>query len=68
MHSSRSGWQGLKAVIDTGTEENWISQAIVERLGLDVKKGLPVKFVTFDGRKLSSGTIVEGRSARVADS
>jgi hypothetical protein len=58
MHG-RGGWRALKAILDTGTEENWISQKIVDRLGLSVKKGLVTKWTTFDGREINSGSAVD---------
>ena len=59
MHSTRHAlWYGLIATLDTGTTENWISQAIVERVGLDVSKGLVTKWTTFNGEQLLSGSTV----------
>ena len=58
MHG-KSGWKPLKAILDTGAEENWISRKIVDRLGLTVKNGLTTRGTTFDGRQIKSGSAVE---------
>lgn len=58
MHG-KNGWKALKAILDTGAEENWISQKIVDRLGLAVKNGLTTKGTTFDGRPIKSGSAVD---------
>lgn len=59
MHSTRHDkWYGLIVTLDTGTTENWISQAIVERLGFDVSKGLVTKWTTFNGKQILSGSTV----------
>jgi hypothetical protein len=59
MHSRKNGWRGLIATLDTGTEDNWICEKVVDRLNLSVKRGLPVVYSTFDGRKISSGATVK---------
>ena len=58
MHG-KGGWKPLKAILDTGTEQNWISQKIVGRLGLHVKSGLTTKGTTFEGRQIQSSSTVE---------
>jgi len=61
MHSTNSGqWRGLIATLDTGTDENWISQKVVNRLGLKATKGLIIQnYKTFNGEIVSSGETVE---------
>jgi hypothetical protein len=58
MHSRKNGWRGLIATLDTGTDDNWISEKVVDRLNLSVKSGLPVRYTTVDGRQISSGATV----------
>ncbi|CZR51278.1 uncharacterized protein PAC_01153 [Phialocephala subalpina] len=61
MHSSTIGWQGMKAVLDTGADENWISREIVESLSLAINKGVVFRYKTVDGSELISGATVAVR-------
>jgi hypothetical protein len=54
MWSAKGSWQGLKAILDDGTEGNWISKKVAERLNLPIKDGLPKDFTTFEGKRVSS--------------
>jgi hypothetical protein len=59
MHSPRHGqWFGLLATLDTGTTENWITQTVVDRLGLIAKNGLITQWTTLNGQEVSSGSTV----------
>ncbi|KAF8857581.1 hypothetical protein BDZ45DRAFT_726627 [Acephala macrosclerotiorum] len=63
MHSSLIGWQGMKAVLDTGADENWISKEIVESLSLPINKGVVFRYKTVDGARLESSATVSARWA-----
>jgi hypothetical protein len=52
-------WDGCIATRDSGTIENWISQDIVDRCRLQVRKGLLEEHTTFDGKTLSSCATVQ---------
>lgn len=54
MCSANGSWQGLKAILDDGTEENWISKKASDRLNLRIKEGLRKDYTTFDGKRISS--------------
>jgi hypothetical protein len=55
MHSPKFGkWYGMLATLDTGADENWISGAIVRRLGLEVTKGLTEQYQAVNGTEFSS--------------
>ncbi len=47
------------ATKDTGTKENWISEDIANRCGLDIRKGFAQLNATFDGSPFESGEIVK---------
>lgn len=47
-------WESCVATKDTGTKENWISQDIVDRYGLEVERGYLQENITFNGEILSS--------------
>ena len=49
----------MVVTLDTGTDENWISQRIVDRLNLEVKKGFVTRWRAFDGRKVESDSTVK---------
>jgi len=70
MWSKRDGWNnGLFAILDTGTKENWISPKIVDRFSFEVKDGVPIKYTVFDGWEgCSSATVkatwcIQGQSS-----
>jgi hypothetical protein len=44
--------------LDTGSDENWISQEVVDRLRLDVHKGLVTRWKTFNGEAFASDASV----------
>lgn len=52
-------WEGVIATKDTGTENNWIGQHIVDRFRLEVTSGLLQEHEVFNGGTLSSFEIVE---------
>ena len=52
-------FEGCIATRDSGTVENWISQDIVDRFRLEVRKGLLEEHTTFDGKTLSSCETVQ---------
>jgi hypothetical protein len=55
MHSPKFGnWSSVLATLDTGSDENWISSAIVKRLGLETMRGLLGAYLPFDGSEVSS--------------
>jgi hypothetical protein len=59
VHSSFDGqWYGVIATHDTGSDENWISQEVVDRLRLEVTKGLVTKWKTFSGETNVSDSTV----------
>jgi hypothetical protein len=59
MYSAAHGeWHGVIATLDTGSDENWISQQVVDRLKLRVDKGLVSKWWTFSGKPFESGSMV----------
>jgi hypothetical protein len=54
MHSAKNAqWHGMHAILDTGADDNWISQDKVRLLRLDVTRGLPERYATIDGTELS---------------
>src|SRR6266487_1328747 len=57
--SAKEGWFPAVAILDTGTSDNWISEALVERLSLTPTYGEPVKAVTFNGQTTESRATVE---------
>lgn len=60
MHSPKLGtWFGLLATLDSGSNENWISATVVERLKLEVTKGLLQIYLNFEGSKVASGDVVQ---------
>ena len=59
MCSSSGSWQGLKAILDNGTEENWISKKACDRLKLPTKDGLRKVYTTFNGARISSAASTE---------
>ena len=59
MHSTSDGqWYGVIATLDTGSDESWTSQNVVDRLILDVTKGLTTKWKTFSGETVASDSTV----------
>ena len=59
MYSAAHGeWHGVIATLDTGSDENWISQQVVDRLKLRVDKGLVSKWWTFSGKPFESDSMV----------
>lgn len=51
----------MKAILDTGSDENWISKEIVECLNLPVNRGVVFKYKEADGSRLESGATVSFR-------
>jgi hypothetical protein len=59
VHSTSNGeWYGAIATLDTGSDENWISQELVDRLRLAVHKGLVTRWKTFNGETFASDSTV----------
>lgn len=59
VHSTSDGqWYGVIATHDTGSDENWISQEVVDRLRLEVTKGLVTRWKTFSGETAVSDSTV----------
>jgi hypothetical protein len=59
LHSTFDGqWYGVIATHDTGSDENWISQEVVDRLRLEVTKGLVTRWKTFSGETAVSDSTV----------
>jgi len=59
VHSTFDGkWHGVIATLDTGSDENWISQEVVDRLRLDVTNGLVTKWRSFNGANVASDSTV----------
>lgn len=54
MWSAKGSWQGLKAILDDGTEGNWISKKAADRLNLPITDGLRKDYTTFEGKRISS--------------
>jgi hypothetical protein len=55
MHSpTSSSWHGLKAILDTGAGENWISKEACDRLKLPTKKGLYKVMIDIKGKTIPS--------------
>jgi hypothetical protein len=48
----------IDAKLDTGTEENWISTELVQRLSLQTIPGPPLDISLFNGTQISSSTVV----------
>ncbi|KAE9380253.1 hypothetical protein N431DRAFT_449044 [Stipitochalara longipes BDJ] len=60
MYSNAYGdWYGVIATLDTGSDENWVSQEVVDRLKLDVSKGLVCEWKTFNGHSFESDSSVK---------
>ena len=51
-------WLPIVAILDTGTDDNWISQDLVDRLGLNIKNGQQISAVDFSGQTINSTKIV----------
>lgn len=65
VHSNADGeWYGAVATLDTGSDENWISQDVVDRLRLKVFNGLLSKFKTFNGEIGESDSAVRATWSR----
>ncbi len=59
LHSTLDGqWYGIIATLDTDSDENWISQDIVDRLRLEVANGLVTKWRGFNGATVASDSTV----------
>jgi hypothetical protein len=59
VHSTSDGqWYGVIATHDTGSDENWISQEVIDRLRLEVTKGLVTRWKTFSGETAVSDSTV----------
>ena len=53
------GWKPLFAMLDSGTEENWVHPKIVRRFGFPVKKGLAIIYITCSGHRMPSEATVK---------
>ncbi|CAG8973846.1 hypothetical protein HYALB_00005591 [Hymenoscyphus albidus] len=60
LHSPRKDeWFGIVAIIDSGTEENWISEAIVTEYQLREEAGNPICCTDFGGGRIESDRCVK---------
>lgn len=60
VHSpSNDEWFGLLAMIDSGTQENWISQTIVIEYSLRAEGGMPIRGTGFGGGYIKSDRCVK---------
>jgi hypothetical protein len=53
-------WHAFPAALDTGTEDNWIDEAMLEALALEPKrKATEDEFLDFSGKTVKSSATVE---------
>lgn len=60
LHSpKRDEWFGILAIIDSGTEENWIAEKIVQDYNLRDEAGMPICCTDFGGGHIESDRCVK---------